>query len=169
MGMLERSISSAFPTKGITITFSRSGRPVSKIKLDYAYFSFFFFRGGGGRGRSKMSPIIRAKFLTFQLKPVVNQKSTYLKGFRFPVQLKLGPLQLAIHVTLGQDKQKGYIISNDNFLCFSSPSATFPLQHGGFVPREWLAAKGLLLLMPLISQPSKHHALPSIHTLYNLS
>ena len=32
-----------------------------------------------------------------------------------------------------------------NFLCLSSPSATFALQHGGFVPREWLAAKGLCL------------------------
>ena len=27
--------------------------------------------------------------------------------------------------------------------CLSCPSATFALQHGGFVPREWLAAKGL--------------------------
>ena len=30
------------------------------------------------------------------------------------------------------------------FLCLSSPSATFTLQHGGFVTRDWLAAKGLL-------------------------
>ena len=34
------------------------------------------------------------------------------------------------------------IILNSNFLCLSYPSATFALQHGGFVPREWLAAKG---------------------------
>ena len=27
--------------------------------------------------------------------------------------------------------------------CLSCPSATFALQRGGFVPREWLAAKGL--------------------------
>ena len=26
-------------------------------------------------------------------------------------------------------------------LCLSSPSATFALQHGGYVPREWLVAK----------------------------
>ena len=26
--------------------------------------------------------------------------------------------------------------------CLSCPSATFALQHGGFVPLEWLAAKG---------------------------
>ena len=51
-------------------------------------------------------------------------------------------------VALGQDKQKTYIIWNGNFLCLSCPSATFALQHGGFVPREWLAAKGLL--SPLI-------------------
>ena len=36
-----------------------------------------------------------------------------------------------------------------NFLCLSSPSATFALQHGGFEPREWLAAKGLLLAYSL--------------------
>ena len=42
-------------------------------------------------------------------------------------------------VALGQDKQKTYyIILNGNFLCLSCPSATFALQHGGFVPREWL-------------------------------
>ena len=29
--------------------------------------------------------------------------------------------------------------------CLSCPSATFALRHGGFVPREWLAAKGLLI------------------------
>ena len=49
-------------------------------------------------------------------------------------------------VALGQDKQKTYtgeyIIVNGNFLCLSCPSATFALQHGGFVPREWPAAKG---------------------------
>ena len=28
--------------------------------------------------------------------------------------------------------------------CLSCPSATFALQHGSFVPCEWLAAKGLL-------------------------
>ena len=31
--------------------------------------------------------------------------------------------------------------------CLSCPSATFALQRGGFVPREWLAAKGLLGLL----------------------
>ena len=47
-------------------------------------------------------------------------------------------------VTLGQDKQKAYIILNGNFIGLSCPSATFALQHGGLIPREWLAAKGLL-------------------------
>ena len=47
-------------------------------------------------------------------------------------------------VALGQDKQKTYVIWNGNFLCLSCPSATFPFQHGGFVPREWLAAEGPL-------------------------
>ena len=44
----------------------------------------------------------------------------------------------------GQVKQKKYIILNCNFLCLSCPSATFAHQHGGFVSREWLAARGLL-------------------------
>ena len=44
-------------------------------------------------------------------------------------------------VVLGHDKQKAYIILNDNFLCLSCPSVTFALQHGGFVPQ--LATKGL--------------------------
>ena len=30
--------------------------------------------------------------------------------------------------------------------CWSYPSATFASQHGGFVPREWQAAKGLFSL-----------------------
>ena len=75
--------------------------------------------------------------------------------------LWIGPLQLATHVIQnrqsgerklqkGQDKQNIYIIWNGNFLCLSYPSATFALQHNGFVPREWLAAKGLLLLTVII-------------------
>ena len=49
------------------------------------------------------------------------------------------------NVALRQDKQKANIIFNNNCLCLSCPSVTFALQHGGFVPRECLAAKGLLL------------------------
>ena len=62
----------------------------------------------------------------------------------------IGPLQLVIHVVqnrhAGEQKShwdKTYII-NGNFLCLSCPSATFSLQHGSFVPHEWLATKGLL-------------------------
>ena len=43
----------------------------------------------------------------------------------------------------GTRQIRAYIILNGNFLCLSCPSATFALQHGGFVPREWLAVKGL--------------------------
>ena len=63
---------------------------------------------------------------------------------------KIGPLQLAIHVLQNRHAgeqtshwDKTYMIWNGNFLCLSCPSATFALQRGGFVPREWLAAKGL--------------------------
>ena len=43
-------------------------------------------------------------------------------------------------------KLKGIHLSG-NFLCLSCPSATSALQYGGFVPREWLAAKGLLAMI----------------------
>ena len=46
-------------------------------------------------------------------------------------------------VALGQDQQQADIILNGNFLCLSCPSAMFASPHGGFVPREWKAAKGL--------------------------
>ena len=39
-------------------------------------------------------------------------------------------------VALGQDKHKTGIILNGNFLCLSCPSATFALQHDGFVTGE---------------------------------
>ena len=60
----------------------------------------------------------------------------------------IGPLQLAIHVVQNRQageqkshwdktkKQKTEIILNGNFLCLSCPSATFALQHGGFVTGE---------------------------------
>ena len=66
------------------------------------------------------------------------------------------PPRLRAKVTLGQDKQKIYIIWHGNFICLSCPSASFALQHGGFVPREWLAAKGLLLLSVIIEQICGH-------------
>ena len=60
------------------------------------------------------------------------------------------PPHWRVKVALGQGKQKIYITWNGNFLSLSCPSATFALQHGGFVPREWIAAKGLLLLSVII-------------------
>ena len=47
-------------------------------------------------------------------------------------------------VASGQDKQRKLPFQIMYVFCLSCPSATFALQHGGFVPREWLA-KGLLL------------------------
>ena len=66
---------------------------------------------------------------------------------KVPIRLRIGPLQLAIHVVQNGhagEQQKAYIILNGNFLCLSCPRATFALQYSGFVPREWLAAKGLI-------------------------
>ena len=65
---------------------------------------------------------------------------------KVPIRLRIGPLQLAIHVVQNchaGEQQKAYIILNGNFLCLSCPRVTFALQYSGFVPREWLAAKGL--------------------------
>ena len=81
-----------------------------------------------------------------------------------PNEQQIGPLQLAIHVVqnhhAGEQKSlwdkttKRHTILNGNFLCLSCPSATFALQHGGCVPREWLAAKGLLMLTPPSPRPT---------------
>ena len=48
-------------------------------------------------------------------------------------------------VALGQDKQRKLPFKIMYVFCLSCPSATFALQRGGFAPREWLDAKGLLL------------------------
>ena len=68
----------------------------------------------------------------------------------------LGPLQLAYSrgikppywrakVPLGQDKQRKLPFKIMYAFYLSCPSATFALQHGGFAPRELLAAKGQLI------------------------
>ena len=63
----------------------------------------------------------------------------------------IGLLQLAIYVVqkgkvaLGQDKKRNLPFKIMYVFCLSCPSATFALHHGGFVPREWLAAKDLAL------------------------
>ena len=46
-------------------------------------------------------------------------------------------------VALGQDKQRKLPFKIMYVFCLFCPSATFAVQRGGFVPREWLAAKGL--------------------------
>ena len=66
-------------------------------------------------------------------------------------KVNFGPLQLAIHVVQTSHWDK---TNRENYhlkLCMSfvclvpvGPIVNFALQRGGFVPREWLAAKGLL-------------------------
>ena len=46
-------------------------------------------------------------------------------------------------VALGQDKQRKLPFKIMYAFYWSCPSATFASQHGGFLPREWKAAKGL--------------------------
>ena len=53
-------------------------------------------------------------------------------------------------VSLGRDKQRKLQFKIMCVSCLSCPSVTFALQRGGFVPREWLAAKGLFLLVAVI-------------------
>ena len=49
-------------------------------------------------------------------------------------------------VALGQGKQIKLPFQIVYVFCLSCPSATFALQRGGFVPREWIAAKGQLFI-----------------------
>ena len=68
----------------------------------------------------------------------------------------IGTLLLAIRVVqnrhagekvaLGPDKQSELPFKIMFVSCLSCSSATFVLQHGAFVPREWLATKGLLVI-----------------------
>ena len=46
-------------------------------------------------------------------------------------------------VALGQDKQRKLPFKIMYVFCLFCPSATFALQRGGSVPREWLTAKDL--------------------------
>ena len=53
-------------------------------------------------------------------------------------------------VALGQDKQRKLPFKIMYAFCLSCPSATFAHQHGGgFVSREWPAAKGLLRFLKI--------------------
>ena len=73
------------------------------------------------------------------------------------LHLSIGPLQLALtwyktatqeslsHTGTGHS-QKAYIILNGNFfVCLVSVRILLSSTYGGFVPREWLAAKDLLI------------------------
>ena len=51
--------------------------------------------------------------------------------------------------------------------CLSCPSAAFALQRGGFVPREWVAAKGLLVSLILIHWIEIYPVDNAIHLLNN--
>ena len=48
-------------------------------------------------------------------------------------------------VALGHDKKGKSPFKIMYAFCLSCPGATFALQHDGFVPHEWLGAKGLLV------------------------
>ena len=93
-----------------------------------------------------LSEFILQFHVAFRLLPSIQPLLTFsqiILGNR-PFARGTKPPYWRAKVALGQDKQKAYIILNGNFLCLSCPSATLALQYGGFVPRDWLAAKGLL-------------------------
>ena len=60
-----------------------------------------------------------------------------------------------------QDKQRKLPFQIMYVFSLSCPSATFALQLGGFVPREWLAAKGLSKACPWI--PKSRYCMDSSH------
>ena len=83
---------------------------------------------------------------------------------------RIGPLQLAIHMVqndrAGEQKSHWDKTNKENYhlkLCMSVvglvSAATFALQRCGFVPREWLAAKGLLIQRIYIDKRSKYFPL----------
>ena len=53
-------------------------------------------------------------------------------------------LYLYKYLNHAQDPQRKLWFQIMYVFSLSCPSATFALQRGGFAPREWLAAKGLL-------------------------
>ena len=61
---------------------------------------------------------------------------SHLLGTKLPCWRAKGALE--------QVKQRKLPFKIMHAFCLSCPSPTFALQYGGFVPREWLAAKGLL-------------------------
>ena len=56
----------------------------------------------------------------------------------------------------GQDRQRKLPFKIMYVFCLSCPIATFALQRGGFVPREWLAAKGLSMVSLSFVLPRAH-------------
>ena len=91
---------------------------------------------------------------------IVSQMKFYCLDSASSIILTIGPLQLAIHMVQNRraGEQKSYWdkTNKENYhfklcmsFCLSCPSATFALQHGSFVPREWPAAKGLFVISSL--------------------
>ena len=58
----------------------------------------------------------------------------YLPSIAFPWKIA--------RISMGKTNKENFKLY---VFCLSCPSATFALQRGGFVPREWLAAKGLFV------------------------
>ena len=72
--------------------------------------------------------------------------------FKFPIDLvlysqKIGPLQLAIHVVQNRRAGEQSRPETRQTKGIQSQRYFYSLQQGGFVPREWLAAKSLLWIM----------------------
>ena len=128
--------------------------------------------------RFQWLPRFRASYI--EQAPAVKKVDNAIHGINlYPVDSGIGPLQLVIPAwykiaVLESRSRTGtrqtkdiYIILNYNFLCLSWPSATFALQHGGFVPREWLAAKDLLVSLILIHWIEIYPVDNAIHLLNN--
>ena len=94
----------------------------------------------------KVAPCLLQKISGVEVTPSVT--SVELSGVFANSARGTKPLFWIARDALGQDKQKAHIIKNGNFLCLPSRSAILAHLHYRFffVPREWLAAKGLLSL-----------------------
>ena len=77
---------------------------------------------------------------------VLTQEQCFRRNRPFVTIVVIHVVQNRPSGELEQDKQRKLPFTKILYAFYlSCLSATFALQHGGFVPREWFAAKGLFL------------------------
>ena len=93
-------------------------------------------------------PIIQFSLGPLLEKPNIQTKEVYCldRPFAASHSRDTKPPCWRAKVALGHDKQRKLQFKIMYVFCLTCPCATFAHQHGGFVSREWLAAKGLFTM-----------------------